>query len=151
MAKWRAEALTRLPERREKINAAENVMALWDDIFRSAFVPAYRAEPPDESIISRVYSYADWCVLAPRGPDAAHDPLSAVMVCFYEEVPAFRPARDDIPRRFTREAVAESKSVFSYMIGGQEFFELLRYMDKHRKRYVPRQSESQRNPRPRSE
>lgn len=76
---------------------------------------------------------------APRRPDAANDPLTAVLVCFYEDIPAFKAARDDMPRWFTYDEVAENRSVFSYMIGALEFGELLRYMDKHRKRYVPRE------------
>lgn len=137
MAKWRAEALARLPELRKKIDAAENVLALWDEI-RHAFERAYLEDPRNESLIARVYSYADWCVDAPRASDAAHDPLTAVMVCFYEWIPPFKPARDDMPRWFTYDEIAESRSVFSYMIDAREFGELLRYMDRHRKRYVPR-------------
>jgi hypothetical protein len=139
MAKWRAEALARLPELRKQIDAADSVMWLWDEVYRDAFVPAYESDPPDESLIARVYSYADWCLNARRHPDAAHDPPTAVMVCFYEWLPHFPPARDDMPRWFTYEEVAESRSVFAYMIGQQKYFELLRYMDKHRKRYVPRE------------
>lgn len=142
MAKWRAEALARLPELRKEIDTADNVMTLWDEIWRGAFEPAYREDPPDESLIARVYSFADWCVRAPRRPDAAHDPLSAVTVCFWEEVPAFAPARDDMPRWFTFEEVAEGKSVFAYMIGEEKYRELLRYMDKHRSRYKRREQES---------
>jgi hypothetical protein len=142
MAKWRAEAISRLPELRKKIDAAENVMALWDDFFRCAFVPAYKAEPPDDSLIARIYAYADWCVQAPRNPDASHDPLTAVLVCFYEDIPAFRPARNDMPRWFTYDEVADSEQVFKYMIGDEQYRELLRYMDKHRNRYMPRDQRS---------
>ena len=143
MAKWRAEALARLPELRKKIDAADNVMALWDEV-RGAFEQAYRDEPPNESLIARVYSFADWCVRAPRGSDAAHDPLTAVLVCFYEHVPEFGPARDDMPRWFTYEEVAQGKSVFAYMIGEEKYRELLKYMDKHRNRYKVREQENPR-------
>jgi hypothetical protein len=138
MAKWRAEALARLPELRTQIDGADSVMALWSELWW-AFERAYKAEPPDEQLISRIYSFADWCVQAPRNGDASHDPLTAVVVCFYEDIPRFGPARDDMPRWFTYEEVAESRSVFAYMIGELKYFELLRYMDKHRKRYVPRE------------
>jgi hypothetical protein len=138
MARWRAEAIKRLPELRKAIASAENVMALWDELFRSAFVPAYLADPPDESMISRVYSFADWCVQAPRNRDAAHDPLTAVAVCFYEEIPAFHPARDDMPRWFQYPEIVESKQVFAYRIGLEQYGELLAYMAKHQNRYQPR-------------
>jgi hypothetical protein len=137
MAKWRAEALTRLPELRKQIDAADSVMALWSELW-SAFEQAYLAEPPDEPLIARIYSYADWCVRAPRNDDASHDPPTAATVCFYEHVPGFGPAREDMPRWFTYEEVERDRQVYSYLIGEQQYFELLRYMDKHRKRYVRR-------------
>jgi hypothetical protein len=137
MAKWQAEALARLPELRKKIDTADCVMAFWNDLWH-VFEDAYKAEPPNESLIARVYSFADWCVAAPRGPDASRDPLSAAGVCFNEELPAVKPARDDMPRWFTYDEVAQSKQVFQYMIGEPQYLELLRYMDKHRNRYVPR-------------
>jgi hypothetical protein len=137
MAKWRADALARMPELRDKIDGADNIMALWGDLW-FAFEDAYKAESPNESLIARVYAYADWCIQAPRNRDASHDPLSAVAVCFYENIPAFRHARDDMPRWFTYAEVEGSKSVFAYMIGELQFLELLRYMRKHEKRYVRR-------------
>jgi hypothetical protein len=141
IAKWRAEALARLPELSKKIETADSVMAFWNELWH-VFEDAYKAEPPNESLIARVYAFADWCVAAPRGPDATHEPLTAASVCFYEEIPACKPARDDMPRWFTYDEVAQSKQVFQYMIGEQQYFELLRYMDKHRKRYVPRAAAS---------
>jgi hypothetical protein len=137
MAKWRAEALARLPQLRKRIDAADSVMALWSELW-FAFEQAYRAEPPDEPTIAGIYSFADWCGRAPRNEDASHDPPTAVTVCFYEHVPAYGPARDDMPRWFTYEEVEQNRQVFSYLIGEQQYFELLRHMDKHRKRYVPR-------------
>jgi len=50
MARWRAEAPKRLPELRDVITSADSVMALWFEL-QSAFEEAYRADPPDESLI----------------------------------------------------------------------------------------------------
>lgn len=137
MARWRAQALKHLPELRDVITSSENVMALWIEL-QFAFEKAYRADPPDESLIACIYAFADWCIQAPRGPDAGHDPLSAVTTCFYEDIPTLKPARDDMPRWFPYSEVAENRRIFSYMIGDQEFDALVKYMAKHQHRYQPR-------------
>src|SRR4051812_26107460 len=106
MAKWRAEAVARFPELRRVTESSDGVMALWIDLW-CLFEDAYRADPPDESVIERVYSFADWCSRAPRGPDPGHDPLSAVTVSFYESIPKLRAARDDMPRWFRYSELAQ--------------------------------------------
>src|SRR5689334_2823002 len=118
MARWRAEALKRLPQLRQTIVSADSIMALWVELW-CAFTAAYRAEPSDDNLIEAIYSFADWCVTAPRGPDAGHDPLSAVLAGFYEDIPTFKPARDDMPRWFQYSEVAENPLVFSYSIGAK--------------------------------
>jgi len=137
MARWRAEALSRLPDLRRVITSADNIMALWIDL-ESSFEKAYKAEPRDESSISRIYAFADWCLQARPVPDAAHDPCSAVVVGFYEHIPTFRPARDDMPRWFTYDEVAQNKHVFSYHIGDEAYQELVDYMRKNQRRHLPR-------------
>lgn len=137
MARWRAQALKHLPELRDIITAEDSVMALWIEL-QSAFEKAYRVDPPNESLIARIYAFADWCIQAPRGPDVGHDPLTAVTTVFYEDIPTLKPARDDMPRWFLYSEVAENRRVFSYMIGDEEFDALVKYMAKHQHRYQPR-------------
>jgi hypothetical protein len=139
MARWRAEALERLPGLRDVITSADNVMALWCEL-QPAFEKAYRAVPPDESLIMGIYSFADWCVQAPRGPDAGHDPLTAVTVGFYEHIPGFKPAREDMPRWFRYSEVANSRLVFSYWSGDEAYEALLKHMAKNRHLYQVRPS-----------
>jgi hypothetical protein len=137
VSRWREVAIERLPELKEKIESAATVMALWDEIW-FAFRDAYLQDPWNEPLIARVYSYADWCVRAPRNADVGHDPHTAVTVCFYEDIPTFKPARDDMPRWFSYADVLNSKSVFAYGISDDAYAELLAYMGKHRDRYRPR-------------
>jgi hypothetical protein len=137
MARWRAEAIRRLPELRQVIVSANSVMALWIELFR-AFRKAYEREPRDEALIARIYNYADWCMQAPRGPDAGHDPFTAVTVAFYEDIPRFQPAREDMPRWFPYSEVAQNKHVFAYHLSDEEFADLVRHMEKNQERYQPR-------------
>jgi hypothetical protein len=134
MALWRAEALQRLPELKRKIDSAESVMALWIELW-FAFEQAYKCSPPNESLIERTYSYADWCIHARRGPDAGHDASSAAMVGFYEHLPYFGPSRQDMPQWFSVEHVAQNKQTFSYLIGEEGYRDLMAYMSKNRRLY----------------
>ena len=126
MALWRAEAIERLPELRKTIESGDSVMRLWIDLLYD-FDKAYEREPRNESLIARIYSFADWCVAAPRGPDASHDPLSAVAVCFYEHVPRQKRSRDDMPRWFLASEVEFGRSTFSYLLEPEEFVDLLKH------------------------
>ena len=137
MARWRSAAMERLPELRESIASAENVMQLWIEL-NMKFEDAYR-EPRDDGLIARVYSYADWCIAAPRNESAEHDPLTAVTVTFYEHIPTVVNAREDMPRWFTFNEVSANREVFSYLIGADEYAKLLKYMSENRRRYVPRE------------
>ena len=92
----------------------------------------------DVSLIGRIYSFADWCMQAPRGPDAGHDPMSAVTVAFYEDIPTFKPARDDMPRWFPYAEVANNRQVFAYHIGDAMYDELVEHMAKNRHGYQSR-------------
>ena len=138
MARWRAAAIERLPELRDVIAAASNVMALWTEI-QFLFHKAYE-EPRNDDLIARIYSYADWCASAPSGPDAGHDAPTAVTICFYEHVPTDPKARQDMPRWFRYEEVVLMKQVFSYLTGEREYENLLVFMSQNRHRYVPRET-----------
>jgi hypothetical protein len=60
------------------------------------------------------------------------------MIGFYESIPTFPAALEDMPRWFTYDEVAQSRAVFSYMIGEAEYQRLLEHMRKNRSRYRPR-------------
>jgi hypothetical protein len=139
MAKWRAQALSRLPELHRVIAESDSVMALWIEL-TFAFEQAYKPDPPDESLIARIYSFADWCIQAPRNSDAGHDPSTAVTVAFYEHIPTIPESRQDMPRWFRYAEVAQAREVFSYLIGEQSYLELLAHMQRHQYLYRPRSS-----------
>ena len=141
MARWRAEALKRLPELRKSIDSANEIMVFWIEA-RIAFQRAYEQSPQDESLIARIYSFADWCANARRGPDAGHDPSTAIVVAFYEDIPTIPAARDDMPRWFTFAEIAESKAIFSYHLSEIDFQGLLAHMQRNRHLYKPRLPQS---------
>jgi hypothetical protein len=137
VARWRAAAIERIPELREVIASAENIFALWIDL-SMGFARAYQRKSYDKALVAKIYSFADWCIQAPRGCLAERDPLTAVTVCFYEDIPTIPAARQDMPRWFTYEEVAENRAVFSYLIGDAEYDKLVQYMTANRRRYEPR-------------
>lgn len=133
MPAWRREAIKRLPELRKEIAGAETLMGLWIEL-NLQFKWAYR-EPRNESLIKRIYSYADWCSQAPATKDAETDPGTAVACAFYEHIPTIPAARDDMPRWFTAEQVLKSRQVFSYFLEEKQFADLLSHMRKHSSRH----------------
>ncbi len=136
---WRRQAQEMLPELMDEISDAVTPMQLWIEI-GFAFDNAYN-EPRNEDLIRRIYSFASWCVKQPQIVDAqAQDDLfTCVVVCFYEDIPANKAARADMPRWFTKEEVQQNKEVFSYSISEGDYQELLNLfaltkIDKGRKR-----------------
>jgi hypothetical protein len=84
MAKWRIEALERLPELRRTVDAADSIMALWIELgfaYEDAIFP-----PENRDLIQRIEAYAEWCANAPRNNDPGRDPPTAVTVAFYEHL-----------------------------------------------------------------
>lgn len=104
MAKWRAKAIELFPELRRQIAESPEIMYFWCNELRIPFEAAYDAVPRDESLIARVYAFADWCRRAPRDRDVGRDPFTAVMVAFVEHIPQHPAAREDMPRWFTPES-----------------------------------------------
>lgn len=139
MARWRNEALRLLPELKEYIESADQIMAFWIAAML-AFQFAYERSTADESLISRIYTFADWCLAAPRGSDAGHDPCTAVMIAFYESIPTIAAAREDMLNWFTRKEVVSLKDIFSYHIGETGFGELLQHMYQNRRLYRNRKT-----------
>jgi hypothetical protein len=133
MALWRKAAIKRLPELRKEIAKAENVMSLWIEL-TFVFERAYQ-EPRNDDLISRIYSYAHWCWDAEKNDDAGRDPSTAAYVAFLEDIPNIPAAREDMPRWFTFEEIAASKSLFCYAIGEVAFKDLLAHMQRNRDRY----------------
>jgi hypothetical protein len=138
MAVWRREALQRLPQLRDTINSAPEIMALWIEL-RLVFERAYEMLPRDDSVIASIYSFADWCMNAPRAPDAGHDPATAVVVAFYEHIPCHPAARDDMPRWFRVAEITQNKEVFARHIGQECFDQLVAHLRANRNQFVERQ------------
>jgi hypothetical protein len=112
MSAWRREALQRLPECHQAIEAAENPMALWIEL-HGACKDAYKKS--DEDLIRRFYDYARWCWQSRIG-----DVVNAVACAFYEHLPTTPVMRRDMPRRFGRAVFKELRDVFCYHLSPNE-------------------------------
>ena len=139
MPPWREKACELLPELGETITDpdTDTPYQLWFEL-RSAFERAYDASPRDESLIRRIYEYADWCLAAPRGETAADDLATCTCVCFYEHIPQHPAARDDMPRWIPYQDFILMEHFFRYHLLEEEFVVLKKHFYKHRHDYVPR-------------
>jgi hypothetical protein len=127
--------LKRLPELRRTIDEAHSVMDLWIDR-TTRFEDAYRT-PRNDDLIARIYAFSAWCLGAPRNADAGRDPCTAAMVAFDEHIPKTKAAREEMPRWFTVNEVAKSRSLFGYFLDDEKFDELLAHMRRNASQFVP--------------
>jgi S-adenosylmethionine-dependent methyltransferase len=127
---WRDMALQMFPELQDRIEDAENPYALWNDLIMP-FEDAYEREPPDTSLIARVYKYARWCEDQPRAATAEDDLLTCIAVCFFEHIPKTPGARKDMPNWFSWEEFAANRRAFHYLVNDEEFAELEEIFAQH--------------------
>lgn len=135
MSHWRAEAIRRLPGMRKQIERASSITSLWIEL-TSPFLDAY-SEPRDESLILRVYQFADYCIHLPRVADIGFDSFTAVWIGFFEWLPFHKATRDDMPRWLTYEEVRDGEKIFKNLIGDESYIELLEFMQQNRHRFQP--------------
>jgi hypothetical protein len=122
MKEWQEVAMKMLPELQSEIIGSETPMSLWVEI-PYYFDEAYE-EPRNESLIERIYQYADWCLDQDKGETAEEHLPTCVVTCFGEHIPTCKAARDDMPRWFSFEEVMANKYFFEYLLTEEEFEEL---------------------------
>jgi hypothetical protein len=114
MSAWRKAALQFLPEYRNIIEAAPQVMGAWVEL-SGKFQSAYEEKKVDRDIIRRFYAFARWCVEHPStSSEAQFDPPTAAIVCFYEHLPTIPKALEDITIYLTPTEFKCLEPVFSY-------------------------------------
>jgi hypothetical protein len=119
MKEWQVVAIQMLPELQSEIKEAQTPMALWvQAIFH--FDEAYE-EPRNDDFIRRIYAYADWCLNQDAGETAAEHLPTCVAICFWEHIPTFAPARDDMPRWISFDDVMANQHFFRYSLSDEEF------------------------------
>jgi len=137
MPPWRETALHMLPELTPEIREAENPYFLWFAL-QDAFKAAYESTPRDESLIRRIYEFSDWCITAPRGETAEDDLPTIVCTCFYEHIPTYPAARDDMPRWISYEEFLGTVHFFRYHLLEEDFLRLRDHMARNKDKYVER-------------
>jgi hypothetical protein len=120
---WGKEALNRFPELLDRFDQVDSPYLLWFEL-TEAFKEAYKT-PRNEDLIARIYAYADWCCSQPEGNTAEDDLGTCVCACFYEHIPEFPEALEDMPRWFSRPDVLTMKTIFSNMVGEEGYQKIL--------------------------
>jgi len=120
---WRDEALARFPELRAEIAAIETPMELWIEL-EFACEDAYE-EPRNDSLIERIYSFADWSFDHRRDPRPEWDLPTAVCISFLESIVTTPSGRADLHRWWTLEDVLASKDLLSHLLDEAEWEELV--------------------------
>jgi hypothetical protein len=128
---WRQKADELFPELIARFEETDTPYLLWFEL-QTAFEQAYASTPRNESLIKRVYAYADWCCAQPRGRTAEDDLATCVAVCFYEHIPQHPAARADMPRWFKYEDFVTMEQIFRHHLTESEFNDLKRHFQQHR-------------------
>ncbi len=136
MANWREKAEQMFPELAQGVREAETPYLLWSELF-DAFECAY-GPPRNESLIKRVYAYADWCIDLPQGETAEDDLSTCVAVSFYEHIPQHPDTRADMPRWFSLRDFLGMEKLFRYHLSDGEFEALKQHFVEHQDMYVDR-------------
>ena len=115
MSLWRRIAIEKLPELQSKVASAGNAYGVWLEL-RDALTRAYRMEPPNESLISRIHEHAAWCWRLPHNADLR----TAVAVCFYESLLLEKPVRKELTRWLSQDEFTALWPVFGYHLSQSE-------------------------------
>ncbi len=141
MPHWLQKAHEMFPELISRFEQVDTPYLLWFELY-DEFIHSYSASPRNESLIMRVYQFADWCLEQPQGRKADDDLTTCVAVCFYEHLPDHFGIRSDMPRWFTVDDILLMKQIFCYHMSESEFEDLKRYFEQHQDMYVGRREAS---------
>lgn len=119
MSAWRRVALAKLPEYHRTIEQATSPMALWIELARK-FERTYELPGRDDRLITRFYEYARWCLAAPNN-NPQREPLTSVIMAFFEHLPTLPAARNDLHRWLSREEFLNLEPTFCYFLDDAEF------------------------------
>jgi hypothetical protein len=118
---WKSAALAIVPELAGEIAKAETPYLLWIDLYQ-AFREAY--DPPgNDALIGQIYRYAKWCLDQPRAERYEDDIRTCVCLCFYQNVPLLRPARDELGKWLATEDFSALKFVLRFHCDDDDAFE----------------------------
>lgn len=85
MSLWRKKAFEQLPELGTPLQEEDNMYSFLNDLFDSL---EKATKDKKDDLIKRIYDYALWCLEeAPRGKTAEDDIFTAIIVCFFENIP----------------------------------------------------------------
>lgn len=115
MSAWRRIAIEKLPELQKEISTADGAYGVWIEL-RFELERIYAREIVDDSLIARIYQYANWCLCQPHDDNLR----TAVVVCFYEHLPMSPKVRQDVGRWLSEEDFRALRPAFCYHLSESE-------------------------------
>ncbi len=76
------------------------------------------------TLLRKSYAYSDWGLSQDIGETAEEHFPTCIAVCFWEHIPTYKPARDDMPRWLSFEYIMANQHWFKYSLSDEEFEEL---------------------------
>jgi hypothetical protein len=120
MSVWRRKALETLPSERTLIEAAQNPMALWIELY-CIFKRAVKDN--DKNKTRKILNYASWCISEKSGK-MPNDTSTAAICAFYEDIASHKEFWPQFNEWFFPDEFEKLKDCFSYHLSENEFLEL---------------------------
>jgi len=129
MSAWKRKALEMLPEFRGEFEETPNVMSLCIQLHEK-LVDAYSHKPLDDDRVRRIYEYARWCLEESRNGDV----VTAIVVAYFEHLPANRDVRDDLHRWISLKMFQGLEQPFRYHLSESKW---AKFRDDFNRRRAP--------------
>jgi hypothetical protein len=94
--------------------------AIWTELY-VILVQCYDEQPPNESLIARIYDFAWWCLDQPNTDNVNTDISNTAAVGLIEHLPLNRKILGDLHRWMTIETFRGCESLFRYHLDDAEY------------------------------
>lgn len=112
------ELSTRFPEIRGRIQAdADEPYALMNHLAEWIMEMNNHAEP----LIARLAQFAEWCESQPSGEGPSEDPLTILVIGFYEALFESPATQELLPKLASRKTLVENADYFRAWIGDDNY------------------------------
>ncbi|MCM3872565.1 MAG: hypothetical protein ND895_17925 [Pyrinomonadaceae bacterium] len=112
--RWRQAAYEFLPMFRDRVDNAEDVGMLWNELW-DCEVEGIRDEPLTEEAISSLFGYASWCLLSDD-----EKCQNAAIISFYEMLPTNARVRTNLHSHLSVKDFLGLKELFEYHLSKEE-------------------------------
>jgi len=119
---WVNKASLFLPEIAPFLIELENSYQLWIEISDNFSIAC---KNNNLKLINKIFVFSQYFEKNIIGKDSYDDDYSALVCCFYEHIPQYKIARQEIKKYWSRDKIFKFHSVFTYIGSERDFLSML--------------------------